>query len=320
MFEGVPTYPQPDRFWKIVDDYKVSIFYTAPTAIRALIRLGDEWPNKHDLSSIRVLGTVGEPINPEAWLWYHRVIGKEKCPIVDTWWQTETGAIMVTPLPGLTTTKPGSATVAFPGIQAEVLTEAGEPVKKGGGYIAITKPWPSMLRTLYGDDARYVKTYWSQWGKKIYFPGDGVKLDKDKYFWFLGRVDDVMNVAGHRIGTMEVESALVSHDKVAEAAAVGVAHDVKGQAVVAFVTPKGTAEPGPELKDELRAHVAKVIGAFAKPEHIRFTDVLPKTRSGKIMRRILRKIAANDYQNLGDTSTLAEPEVVQHLIDQRMNR
>ncbi|MCG3176761.1 MAG: Acetyl-coenzyme A synthetase [Candidatus Omnitrophica bacterium] len=310
MYEGSPDWPERDRFWKIIEQYGVTVFYTAPTAIRAFMKWGTEWPERYDLGSLRLLGSVGEPINPEAWMWYHKYIGREKCPIVDTWWQTETGAIMITPLPGLTTTKPASATVPFPGISAEVLTEAGEPVKTGGGYAAITKPWPSMLRTIWGDDERYVKTYWSKW-PGVYFPGDGAKRDEDGYFWFLGRVDDVMNVAGHRIGTMEVESALVDHPAVAEAAVVGKRHEIKGTAIAAFVTVKEGRKASQELAAELKEHVVKKIGAIARPDDILFTADLPKTRSGKIMRRLLRDIA--DGKALGDTTTLADPTVVQKL-------
>ena len=311
MYEGAPDWPDKDRFWRLVEKYSVSIFYTAPTAIRAFMKWGNDWPAKHDLSSLRLLGSVGEPINPEAWMWYHEHIGKKRCPVVDTWWQTETGAIMITPLPGLTVTKPGSATRAFPGIKAEVLNEKGGKVEAGGGYVAITRPWPSMLRTLLNDDERYVQTYWSKWNKKTYFPGDGVRLDDEGYFWFMGRVDDVMNIAGHRIGTAEVESALVDHPGVAEAAVVGKAHELKGQAIVAFVTLKGNAVMTPALNQELKQHVVKKIGAIARPEEILFSADLPKTRSGKIMRRLLRDIA--DGKAIGDTTTLADPSVVENL-------
>ena len=314
IYEGAPDWPEKDRFWKLVEKYGVTIFYTAPTAIRTFMKWGNEWPKRADLSSLRLLGTVGEPINPEAWIWYHENSGKESCPIVDTWWQTETGAIMITPLPGLTTTKPGSATKPFPGISAEILTEEGETVDVGGGYIAITKPWPSMLRTLYNDDERYVKQYWTKWKKDIYFPGDGAKRDEDGYIWFLGRVDDVMNVAGHRIGSTEVESALVDHTAVAEAAVVGKTHDVKGQAIVAFVTLKEQTKSSPSLIAELKAHVVKKIGALARPEDVLFSADLPKTRSGKIMRRLLRDIAEGKV--LGDTTTLADPTVVERLRQQ----
>jgi acetyl-CoA synthetase len=280
------------------------------------MKWGTDWPERANLSSLRLLGSVGEPINPEAWMWYHKFIGHEKCPVVDTWWQTETGMIMITPLPGVTTTKPGSATKPFPGISAEILDEKGNRIEEGGGYIAITKPWPAMLRTLYNDDERYQKNYWSKWTKDIYFPSDGAKRDADGYFWFLGRVDDVLNVAGHRIGTTEVESALVEHPAVAEAAVVGKSHEIKGQALVAFVTlkEKAKASAGPDLVKELKEFVAKKIGAIARPEDILFSADLPKTRSGKIMRRLLRDIA--EGRALGDTTTLADASVVQHLKEQ----
>jgi acetyl-CoA synthetase len=308
MYEGAPDWPDRGRFWRLCEDYGITIFYTAPTAIRAFMRWGEEWPRKADLSGLRLLGTVGEPINPEAWIWYHEVIGGGRCPIVDTWWQTETGAIMITPLPGITETKPGTATHAFPGISAAVLDERGEEVE--GGYLAITKPWPSMLRTIYGDDQRYRLQYWSKW-KDIYFPGDGAKVDEDGYFWILGRVDDVLNVAGHRIGTMEVESALVDDLRVAEAAVVGKKHELKGQAIAAFVTLKDGNEASDELADELKQHVVEKIGAIARPDQILFTVDLPKTRSGKIMRRLLKDIA--EGRAIGDTTTLADPAVVQKL-------
>jgi acetyl-CoA synthetase len=314
MYEGAPDWPEKDRFWKLIEKYGVTIFYTAPTAIRAFMKWGTEWVSKADLSSLRLLGSVGEPINPEAWMWYQEHIGKGKCPVVDTWWQTETGAIMITPLPGVTTTKPGSATHAFPGISADVLDERGNSVGVGGGYVSITKPWPSMLRTIYKDDERYVKTYWSKWSKGIYFPGDGVKRDDEGYFWFMGRVDDVMNVAGHRIGTMEVESALVDHPSVAEAAVVGKNHEIKGQAIVAFVTLKERTKSSQDLVTELKAHVVKKIGALARPEEILFSADLPKTRSGKIMRRLLRDIA--EGKAMGDTTTLADPAVISRLKEQ----
>lgn len=310
MYEGAPNWPDPDRFWKIVEDKGVSVFYTAPTAIRAFMKWGDKWPDNCDLSTLRLLGTVGEPINPEAWMWYHDHIGREKCPIVDTWWQTETGHIMITSLPGITTTKPGSATFAFPGIEVAILDDEGNVVEEGGGYLAILKPWPGMLRTIYGDHDRYVETYWSKW-KDIYFPGDGAKIDKEGYIWILGRVDDVMNVAGHRLSTMEIESALVDHSSVVESAVVGVEHDLKGQAVVAFVTVGGGKITSPELADELKQHVVKKIGAIARPEQIIFSHELPKTRSGKIMRRLLRDIASGKV--LGDVTTLADPSVVEDL-------
>jgi len=312
MYEGAPDWPEKDRFWQIVERYGVTIFYTAPTAIRAFMRWGTDWPKKRDLSSLRLLGSVGEPINPEAWVWYHRYIGGEKCPVVDTWWQTETGAIMITPLPGLTTTKPGSATKPFPGIKAEIKNEQGETV--GGGLLTLTRPWPSMLRGIYGDPDRYVKQYWSKWTPDVYFAGDGAKLDADGFFWLLGRVDDVLNVAGHRIGTMEVESALVDHPKVAEAAVVGRNHEIKGQAVAAFVTVKEGVQANEGLMFELKDHVAKKIGSIAKPDDVIFTADLPKTRSGKIMRRLLRDIA--EGKALGDTTTLADPNVVARLKDQ----
>jgi acetyl-CoA synthetase len=314
MYEGAPDWPQKDRFWQIIERYGVTIFYTAPTAIRAFMKWGTEWPKRRDLSSLRLLGSVGEPINPEAWVWYHRYIGGERCPVVDTWWQTETGAIMITPLPGLTTTKPGSATRAFPGIKAEIKNEAGETLATGGGLLSLTRPWPSMLRGIYGDPERYVSMYWSKWGRDIYFAGDGAKLDQDGFFWLLGRVDDVLNVAGHRIGTMEVESALVDHPKVAEAAVVGRTHEIKGQAVAAFVTVKEGVQISESLMIELKEHVAKKIGAIAKPDDIIFTADLPKTRSGKIMRRLLRDIA--EGKALGDTTTLADPNVIAKLKEQ----
>jgi acetyl-CoA synthetase len=308
MYEGAPDFPDRGRFWKICEDYGVTIFYTAPTAIRAFMRWGDAWPANHDLSKLRLLGTVGEPINPEAWVWYHRVVGGERCPIVDTWWQTETGAIMITPLPGLTETKPGTATRPFPGIEATILTDAGDEAH--AGYLAITTPWPAMLRTIWGDDQRYRDTYWSKW-KDVYFPGDGAKRDDDGYFWILGRVDDVLNVAGHRIGTMEVESALVDHRSVVEAAVVGKSHDIKGESIAAFVTLKEGVAYSEALMAELREHVAKKIGSIAKPEMVVFTADLPKTRSGKIMRRLLRDIA--EGRAVGDTTTLADPAVVRRL-------
>ena len=308
MYEGAPDWPGRGRFWDICEDYGVTVFYTAPTAIRAFMQWGDKWVTRHDLTSLRLLGTVGEPINPEAWMWYHRVVGGERCPIVDTWWQTETGGIMITPLPGITHTRPGSACRPFPGIAAALLNDAGEEVD--AGYLAITRPWPSMLRTIWGDDERYRETYWSKWDG-VYFPGDGAKVDEDGYLWILGRVDDVLNVAGHRIGTMEVESALVEHPAVAEAAVVGKAHAVKGQAIAAFVTLMGGREGGDELAAELKAHVAGAIGPIARPEAILFAADLPKTRSGKIMRRLLGDIAGG--RALGDTTTLADPAVVQSL-------
>jgi len=309
MYEGVPTYPDPGRFWEIVEKYRVNIFYTAPTAIRALSKLGRKWPEKHDLSSLRLLGTVGEPINPEAWMWYHKVIGQESCPIVDTWWQTETGAIMLTPLPGAIATKPGSATLPFPGIAAEVVNRAGEPVGANvGGYLVIKRPWPSMIRTIWGNPERFKEQYWSDF-PGVYFTGDGARRDEDGYFWVMGRVDDVMNISGHRLGTMEVESALVSHSAVAEAAVVGRPDDIKGTAIAAFVTLELGQIPNAALKQALKAHVSQEIGAIARPDEIRFTENLPKTRSGKIMRRLLRDIAAG-RESLGDTSTLEDYTVL----------
>jgi len=309
MYEGAPNHPEPDRFWDIIDRHGVTIFYTAPTAIRAFMRWGDDYVKRHRLRSLRLLGTVGEPINPEAWIWYHRTIGKKRCPIVDTWWQTETGAIMVTPLPGVTPTKPGSATLPFFGIVPKVVDEAGNEVPRNtGGRFVLTRPWPSMLRTLWGDDERYKRQYWSEL-PGMYFTGDGARQDEDGYFWIVGRIDDVLNVAGHRIGTAEVESALVSHHSVAEAAVVGRPDDLKGQALVAFVTLKAGIPPGDALKEELRNHVAKEIGSLAKPDTIRFAAGLPKTRSGKIMRRILKEIAAGGDVK-GDTTTLEDFSVV----------
>jgi acetyl-CoA synthetase len=312
MYEGVPTHPGPDRWWSLIEKWGVTILYTAPTAIRTFIRLGDEHPGAHDLSSLRLLGTVGEPINPEAWIWYHKVIGHKRCPIVDTWWQTETGGIMISPLPSAVPTKPGSATKPFPGIHADILDEDGHPVKPpDGGLLALKRPWPGMLRGIWGDPKRYEETYWSKW-KGTYFAGDGAHKDKDGYYWIMGRVDDVMNVSGHRIGTMEVESAIVSHDDVAEAAVVGRPDDITGTAIVAFVTPRGHVDAGPPLVDQLRDHVAKEIGAIAKPKDIRFTDALPKTRSGKIMRRLLRDIASGK-ETVGDTTTLEDYSVLAKL-------
>jgi acetyl-CoA synthetase len=308
MYEGAPDWPDRGRFWQLIQKYGITILYTAPTAIRAFMRWGTDWPAKYDMSTLRLLGTVGEPINPEAWMWYHQHIGGGRCPIVDTWWQTETGGIMITPLPGITETKPGSATVAFPGISAEVLTAEGDSA--GAGYLAITRPWPGMLRTIWGDDERFRQNYWARWDG-IYFPGDGAKRDDDGYYWILGRVDDVLNVAGHRIGTMEVESALVDHPSVAEAAVVGRADEMKGQAIAAFVTVKEGVEVSDSLKQELREHVARKIGAIARPDDILFAGDLPKTRSGKIMRRLLRDIA--EGRALGDTTTLADPAVVARL-------
>ena len=308
MYEGAPDFPDRGRFWQLCEKYGVTIFYTAPTAIRAFMRWGDDWPARSDLSKLRLLGTVGEPINPEAWMWYHEVIGGEGCPIVDTWWQTETGAIMITPIPGLTETTPGSATRPFPGIRAAVKAEDGDETP--AGYLAITTPWPSMLRTIWGDDQRYRDTYWSKWDD-VYFAGDGAKRDEDGYFWLLGRIDDVLNVAGHRIGTMEVESALVDHSAVVEAAVVGQSHEVKGESIAAFVTLKEGMATSDELMAELRDHVGRKIGPIAKPEMVVFTADLPKTRSGKIMRRLLRDIA--EGRAVGDTTTLADPAVVRRL-------
>jgi acetyl-CoA synthetase len=312
MYEGAPNFPEPDRFWKLIAKYGVTILYTAPTAIRAFMKWGVQWPQKHDLSSLRLLGTVGEPINPEAWIWYRDVIGGKRCPIVDTWWQTETGGIMITPLPGATPTKPGSATLPFFGIVPEVVDDKGNPVPKGsGGKLVIRKPWPSMLRGLWGDTERYKQVYWSE-TPGSYFTGDGCRQDKDGYFWIVGRIDDVLNVAGHRIGTAEVESAIVSHPSVAEAAVVGRADDLKGQALVAFVTVKSGIEANHSLRDELRQQVAKEIGPVAKPDDIRFAEALPKTRSGKIMRRLLKQIAAGGEVK-GDTTTLEDFSVLAKL-------
>jgi acetyl-CoA synthetase len=312
MYEGAPNFPECDRFWKIVDDHKVTVFYTAPTAIRAFTKWGDSWVHKHSLASLRLLGTVGEPINPESWMWYHREIGKERCPIVDTYWQTETGGIMIAPVPGAVSTKPGSATRPFFGIVPEVVTKEGEPVPDGqGGLLVFRKPWPSMARTIYGDQARYEEAYWSE-VPGSYFTGDGARRDSDGYFWLMGRVDDVINVSGHRLGTMEVESALVAHPKVAEAAVVGRPDEMKGQAIAAFVTLEGGHEASEDLRQELRQWVAKEIGALARPDDLRFTDALPKTRSGKIMRRLLRELAATGEVK-GDTTTLEDFAVIARL-------
>jgi acetyl-CoA synthetase len=309
MYEGAPNHPEPDRFWDIIDRHSVTIFYTAPTAIRAFMRWGDDYVKKHSLRSLRLLGSVGEPINPEAWMWYHTLIGKKRCPIVDTWWQTETGAIMVSPLPGVTPTKPGSCTRPFFGVVPKILDEQGKEVPRGGGgKLFLKNPWPSMLRTLWGDDDRFKKQYWSEL-PGYYFAGDGARFDKDGYLWVVGRIDDVLNVSGHRIGTAEVESALVSHPTVAEAAVVGRPDDLKGQALVCFVTLKGNATASPELKEQLRAHVAKEIGSLARPDDVRFAAGLPKTRSGKIMRRILKEIATGGTVK-GDTTTLEDFSVV----------
>jgi acetyl-CoA synthetase len=311
MYEGAPDFPEPDRFWRIVDTYDVSIFYTAPTAIRAFIRWGDQWPLKHDLTSLRLLGTVGEPINPEAWMWYHTVIGERRCPIVDNWWQTETGGIMIAPMPGATPTKPGSCTRPVPGVIADVVTREGKSCDPNvGGYLIVRQPWPSMMRTIHGDPARYEKYFTEIPG--VYFAGDGARRDDDGSVWVMGRVDDVVNVAGHRLGTMEVESALVSHPAVAEAAVVGRPDDLKGQAIVAFVTLKKGATRERTLGEELRAHVVREIGALARPEEIRFTEALPKTRSGKIMRRLLKEIAATGAVK-GDTTTLEDMSILARL-------
>ena len=313
MYEGTPDYPSWERWWEIVERYKVTILYTAPTAIRAHMKQGAEFAGRHDLSSLRLLGTVGEPINPEAWVWYHRTIGAERCPIVDTWWQTETGSSMIAPLPGITTTKPGSATFPLPGIEADVVDEAGNSVPLGeGGYLVLTKPWPGMLRGIYGDPERYQKTYWDKYPGR-YFPGDGCKRDADGYYWLLGRVDDVMNVSGHRLSTTEIESALVSHPDVAEAAVVGQPDEVTGEAIFAFVIVKSGVETSDELIKALRDHVSRVISPIARPKHLMITPDLPKTRSGKIMRRLLRDIAAN--RTLGDTTTLADAGVVETIRD-----
>ncbi|NOT49451.1 MAG: acetate--CoA ligase [Acidobacteria bacterium] len=312
MYEGAPNFPDFDRFWDIIERHKITIFYTAPTAIRAFIKWGEQYPLKHDLSSLRLLGTVGEPINPEAWMWYHKIIGKTKCPIVDTWWQTETGTIMISPLPGATPTVPGTATRPIPGVLLDVVTKSGKSVGiNEGGYLVAKHPWPSMLRTLWGDDERYKQAYWSEI-PGYYFAGDGARRDEHGYYWIMGRVDDVINVSGHRLGTAEVESALVSHEAVAEAAVVGRPDDLKGQAIAAFVTLEGGRAGGDDLKNELRAHVAKEIGALAKPDDIRFTDTLPKTRSGKIMRRLLREIASG-AQVAGDVTTLEDLSVLEKL-------
>jgi acetyl-CoA synthetase len=312
IYEGAPNYPDFDRFWAIIERHKVNIFYTAPTAIRSFIRWGEEYPSRHDLSSLRLLGTVGEPINPEAWMWYYKVIGKERCPIVDTWWQTETGSIMISPLPGATPLIPGTATRPLPGIFVDIQTKKGESVGVGeGGYLVITKPFPSMLRTIWGDDERYKRQYWSEI-PHVYFTGDGARRDERGYFWIMGRVDDVINVSGHRLGTAEIESALVSHPLVAEAAVVGRPDEIKGQAIVAFVTLEGGREGSKELKEELQQHVVKEIGSIAKPDEIRFTDALPKTRSGKIMRRLLRELAVSGVV-AGDVTTLEDFSVLEKL-------
>jgi acetyl-CoA synthetase len=311
MYEGAPNYPKEDRWWEIIERYGVTIFYTAPTAIRACMKWGVEHPQAHDLSSLRLLGTVGEPINPRAWLWYHENIGGERCPIVDTWWQTETGAIMITPLPGLTTTKPGSATVPFPGIRAAIYDSEGNEIEEGAGTLVLTRPWPAMTRTLYKERDRFIETYWDRYGRETYLVGDAARRDEDGYFWIVGRIDDVINVSGHRLSTMEVESAIVSHPKVAEAAVIGRPDEDTGQAIVAFVTPEGDNTGDEALETELREHVAEKIGKLARPKVILFADDLPKTRSGKIMRRLLRDIAAGN--ELGDVTTLRDPTVVEEL-------
>jgi acetyl-CoA synthetase len=312
IYEGAPDWPDKDRLWSIVKKRKATILYTAPTAIRAFMRWGPEYPQKHDLSSLRLLGSVGEPINPEAWVWYWKYIGGERCPIVDTWWQTETGNILITPLPGITKLKPGSATHPFPGIEADVLDEQGNPVPPGGGgYLVIKRPYPAQFRTIYKDPDRYVQTYFAKYGVRTYLAGDGAKRDEDGYFWLLGRIDDVMNVAGHRISTYEVESALVDNERVAEAAVVAKADPELGQAITAFVTLKSGQVASDEVAAELRQHVAKVIGKIARPQHIIFTDDLPKTRSGKIMRRLLRDVA--EGRQLGDVTTLANAEIVEKI-------
>ena len=317
MFEGIPTYPHPDRFWDIVEKYQVNIFYTAPTAIRAIMREGEEWPNKHDLSSLRLLGTVGEPINPEAWMWYYNVIGKGKCPIIDTWWQTETGGVLISTFPGAMPTKPSSAGVPFPGVELAVLREDGTVADVNeGGYLVIKRPWPGLMRGVFGDPKRFKETYFIKF-PGVYTAGDGARIDEDGYCWLMGRIDDVINVSGHRIGTAEVESALVSHNKVAEAAVVGMPHEIKGQGIYAYVTLNVGEKGTEELKKELIAHVRKEIGPIATPDKIQFADGLPKTRSGKIMRRLLVKIAAGDISELGDTSTLADPSVVESLVEGR---
>jgi len=314
MYEGAPDYPAKDRWWQLVERYKATILYTAPTVIRSFMKWGDDLPAKHDLSSLRLLGSVGEPINPRAWLWYQEHIGGGRCPIIDTWWQTETGAMMITPLPGITTTKPGSATIPLPGIEAKIFDNDGNEIEEGGGTLVLTKPWPAMARTLYGEPERYVSTYWDRYGRDIYLVGDAAKRDEDGYFWIVGRIDDVINVSGHRLSTMEIESSLVSHPGVAEAAVIGVPDEDTGQAIVAFVTPQDGNEPGEEFTTELRAHVADRIGKLARPKRIFYADDLPKTRSGKIMRRLLRDIA--DGKPLGDVSTLRDPSVVDELTAQ----
>ena len=320
MYEGAPVVPDAGRFWKLVQDHKITIFYTAPTAIRALMKAGDDFPNAYDLSSLRLLGTVGEPINPEAWIWYYKVIGKERCPIVDTWWQTETGSHVISPVPGAVDTKPGSCTIPLPGLAVDVVDDKGDPVTEAnrGGYLVIKKPWPSMLRTIWGDDQRYIDTYWAKFNNRYYVAGDSCRRDADGYFWIMGRIDDVLNVSGHRLGTMEVESALVAHERVAEAAVVGRPDDIKGEAIFAFVVFKGerpTGDAADALTKELRDWVTKEIGPIAKPDDIRYADNLPKTRSGKIMRRLLRTIAKGE-EITQDTSTLENEEIVKQLAGQ----
>ncbi len=324
MFEAVPTYPDAGRFWQIVEKYKVTQFYTAPTAIRALMKFGDKWPNEYDLSSLKLLGTVGEPINPAAWMWYHEVIGHENCPIVDTYWQTETGGVIITPLPGATSTKPGSATLPYFGVDPIVVDEGGGAVGANeGGYICMKTPWPGLMRTLYGDHDRFVSTYFSQYknpdtGLPMYMTGDGGRFDEDGYYWIMGRIDDVLKVSGHRLGTAEIESALVKHPTVAESAVVGFPHEIKGESIYVFVTLKLGVEKTEDLRQELRLHVRREIGPIATPEKIQFADALPKTRSGKIMRRILKRIAADKIDEIGDTSTLADPTVVETLVKERI--
>src|SRR5690606_1209908 len=314
IYEGAPDHPHKGRFWEIIEKYQVNILYTAPTAIRAFMRWGETHPKKFNLKSLRLLGSVGEPINPEAWIWYRKHIGGDRTPVVDTWWQTETGMIMITPLPGLTEAKPGSATFPFPGVEADVVDDQGQSVPPGGGgYLVLRKPWPAMARTIWGDSERWYDTYWSRF-EGLYFTGDGAKLDEEGYFWVLGRVDDVLNVAGHRIGTMELESALVSHPAVAEAAVIGIPHEIKGQAIAAFVTMRGEEAKDPLIVDELRMHVSDKIGPIAKPDRIFLTYELPKTRSGKIMRRLLRDIA--EGRVLSDTTTLADPDVLDSIREQ----
>ncbi|HZC77949.1 MAG TPA: AMP-binding protein, partial [Ktedonobacterales bacterium] len=315
MYEGAPDYPDKDRFWALVEKYGITILYTAPTSIRTFMRWGTEYPARWDLASLRLLGTVGEPINPEAWMWYRHYIGGDRCPVVDTWWQTETGMILITPLPGLVATTPGSATFPFPGIAADVFDDAGHPVPANtGGQLVITRPWPAMSRTIWGDPERYVATYWRKYPGGIYLTGDGARRDADGYYWLLGRVDDVLNVSGHRLGTMEVESALVSHPAVAEAAVIGASDPLTGQAVVAFVTPRAGQQPNDALTADLQQQVVNAIGALARPKRIYYTSELPKTRSAKIMRRLLRDIA--EGRVLGDTTTLLDPTVVAQIKEQ----